>query len=65
MFYYRIFDDKEELNFFKSSLSYEKIQEYMAEYEKSHQEYINKDFISYLKEKDDKTEIIEVTNIYY
>jgi hypothetical protein len=65
MFYYRIFDDKEELNFFKSSLSYEKIQEYMAEYEKSNQEYINKDFISYLKEHDDKTELIEVTNIYY
>ena len=65
MFYYRIFDDKEELNFFKSSLSYEKIREYMTEYEKSHQEYVNKDFISYLKEQDEKTEIIEVTNIYY
>jgi hypothetical protein len=65
MFYYRIFDDKEELNFFKSSLSYEKIRELMAEYEKSHQEYINKDFISYLKKQDKETEIIEVTNIYY
>jgi hypothetical protein len=65
MFYYRIFDDKEELNFFKSSLSYEKIREYMTEYEKLHQEYVNKDFISYLKEQDEKTEIIEVTNIYY
>ncbi|MCX6163918.1 MAG: hypothetical protein NTU73_03490 [Ignavibacteriae bacterium] len=65
MFYYRIFDDKEELNFFKSSLSYEKIRELMAEYEKSNQEYVNKDFISYLKEQDKETEIIEVTNIYY
>jgi hypothetical protein len=65
MFYYRIFDDKEELNFFKSSLSYEKIREYMTEYEKLHQEYVNKDFIGYLKEQDEKTEIIEVTNIYY
>jgi hypothetical protein len=65
MFYYRIFDDKEELNFFKSSLAYSRIRELMAEYEKSHQEYINKDFISYLKELDPEAEIIEVTNIYY
>jgi len=65
MFYYRIFDDKEELNFFKSSLGYEKIRELMNDYEKTHQEYINKDFISYLKEKDAEAEIIEVTNIYY
>ncbi len=65
MFYYRIFDDKEELNFFKSSLNYEKIRELMMEYEKTHQEYINKDFIGFLKEKDNETEIIEVTNIYY
>jgi hypothetical protein len=65
MFYYRIFDDKEELNFFKSSLSYARIRELMAEYEKSHQEYINKDFIGYVKEQDPEAEIIEVTNIYY
>lgn len=65
MFYYRIFDDKEELNFFKSSLSYEKIRQLMTEYEKSHQEYINRDFIIYLKEQDKEAEIIEVTNIYY
>jgi hypothetical protein len=65
MFYYRIFDDKEELNFFKSSLSYEKIRKLMSEYEKLHHEYINKDFIEYLKEQDKETEIIEVTNIYY
>ena len=65
MFYYRIFDDKEELNFFKSTLGYEKVRELMAEYEKTHQEYINRDFIGYLKEIDPEAEIIEVTNIYY
>jgi hypothetical protein len=65
MFYYRIFDDKEELNFFKSSLGYEKIREMMTEYENTHQEYINKDFINCLKEQDAEAEIIEVTNIYY
>lgn len=65
MFYYRIFDDKEELNFFKSSLGYEKIRDLMSAYESTHQEYINKDFIIFLKEQDSEAEIIEVTNIYY
>lgn len=65
MFYYRIFDDKEELNFFKSSLNYEKIRELMTDYEKTHQVYINKEFIKYLKKFDSEAEIIDVTNIYY
>lgn len=65
MFYYRIFDDKEELNFFKSSFKYEKIAALMKEFEKTHDEYRNSEFISYLKEQDTEAEIIDVTNIYY
>jgi hypothetical protein len=65
MFYYRIFDDKEELNFFKSSLKYAEIAGLLKEYEKTHAEYINRDFLKFLKEKDKDAEIIEVTNIYY
>jgi len=65
MYYYRIFDDKDELNFFKSSLDYPKIQELMNEYEKIHQEYVNPDFIWFLHQYDDEAEIIDVTNIYY
>ena len=65
MFYYRIFDDQDELNFFKSSFSYEKIAELLKEFEKSHQEYFNKDFIEFLLSKDKDAELIEVTNIYY
>lgn len=65
MFYYRIFDDKDELNFFKSSFEYDKIQELIKEYEKTHQEYFNPEFIGFLKELDKEAEIIEVTNIYY
>jgi hypothetical protein len=65
MYYYRIFDDKDELNFFKSSLDYNKLQGLMKDYEKSHQEYVNSDFISFLKKSDPEAEIIEVTNIYY
>jgi len=65
MYYYRIFDDKEELNFFKSSLKYAEISGLLKEYEKTHSEYINRDFIVFLKEKDKDAEMIEVTNIYY
>jgi hypothetical protein len=65
MYYYRIFDDKEELNFFKSSLNYEKVAALIDEFEKSHSSYYNNDFIEFLKEKDKEAEIIEVTNIYY
>ncbi len=65
MYYYRIFDDKEELNFFKSSLEYAAIADLLKEYEKNHSEYVNKEFIKFLKEKDKNAEIIEVTNIYY
>jgi hypothetical protein len=65
MNYYRIFDDKEELNFFKSSFGYEKIAKLIDEFEKSHSSYYNNDFIEFLKKKDKEAEIIEVTNIYY
>jgi hypothetical protein len=65
MFYYRIFDDKDELNFFKSSFEYRKIQELIKEFENTHQEYVNPEFISFLKKSDSEAEIIDVTNIYY
>ena len=65
MYYYRIFDDKDELNFFKSSFEYNKIQELIKEYEKNSQEYINPDFIGFLKKQDSEAELIDVTNIYY
>ncbi len=65
MYYYRIFDDKDELNFFKSSLPYEKVIEYMRQYEKEHSEYDNREFVSYLNKFDKEAGFIEVTNIYY
>lgn len=65
MYYYRIFDDKDELNFFKSSLDYQKISELLKEYEKNHQEYINSEFLKYLQQYDEEAEFIEITNIYY
>lgn len=65
MYYYRIFDDRDELNFFKSSLDYQKIQDLLKEYEKEHQEYINNEFLKYLRQYDEEAEFIEITNIYY
>lgn len=65
MYYYRIFDDKDELNFFKSSLPYEKVIEYMRQYEKEHEEYDNREFVAYLYKFDKEAGFIEVTNIYY
>ena len=65
MSYYRIFDDKEDLNFFKSSFEYEKIAALMSEFEKTKDEYRNSEFINFLKERDKEAEIIDVTNIYY
>lgn len=65
MFYYRIFDDKEDLNFFKSTFEYEKIAALMNEFEKTQDEYRNSEFITFLKERDKEAEIIDVTNIYY
>ncbi len=65
MYYYRIFDDKDELNFFKSSLPYEKVIEYMRQYEKEHDEYDNREFVTFLNKFDSEAGFIEVTNIYY
>ncbi len=65
MYYYRIYDDKEELNFFKSSLNDKKIKEYITEFEKERKQYFNLDFLEFLKQRDVDAEIIEVHNISY
>jgi len=64
-YYYRIYDDHEELDFIKSSFEYKKIRELLVEFEKNHNEYYNPEFFDYLKERDPEAEIIEVTNIFY
>ena len=65
MYYYRIYDDKEELNFLKSSLEQKRIRELLNEYEKEHQEYYNNEFVEFLKNFDPTTELIDVINITY
>ena len=63
--YYRIYDDKEEENFFKSKLDHQKIKELLKEFEGSHQEYYNNDFFSFVKERDPDAAMIRVQSLYY
>ncbi|MDR3665345.1 MAG: hypothetical protein P4L35_00755 [Ignavibacteriaceae bacterium] len=63
--YYRIYDDKEEENFFKSKLDHKKIKELLKEFETSHQEYYNNDFFSFVKEHDPDADLIKVQSLYY
>lgn len=65
LFYYRIFDDKEKLNYLKSSLPHEEVEHWLKEYERTHQKYFNPEFISYLCEHDPEAEIIEIIDISY
>ena len=65
LFYYRIFDDKEKLNYLKSSLSHEQVEKWLREYEGSHQKYVNPEFIEFLSKHDPEAEIIEISDISY
>lgn len=65
IYYYRIYDDHEEMDFIKSSVNYEKIRELLKDFEKVHNEYYNSEFVNFLREVDPNAELIEVTNIYY
>lgn len=65
LFYYRIFDDTEKLNYLKSSLSHERVEQWLREFEKTHQKYFNPEFISYLRQNDPEAEIIEISDISY
>ncbi|HLP16966.1 MAG TPA: hypothetical protein VK470_11945 [Bacteroidota bacterium] len=64
-FYYRIYDDEEQSNNFKSTLEEKKIRRILKAYEKKHEGYHNKEFVDFLKKHDPKAEFIEVTYISY
>lgn len=64
-FYYRIYDDKEEKNYFRCSLEHAQIVELLKEYEKTHEEYYNSEFVEFVKAHDPDVELIEMHNIFY
>ncbi|RPI68195.1 MAG: hypothetical protein EHM47_14795 [Ignavibacteriales bacterium] len=63
--YYRIYDDQEELNYFKSTLSHKQVERYLNSYEKKHNKYFNPEFIEFLQKYDNKAEIIKVEDVSY
>ena len=65
IYYYRAYDDKEEKSYFKCSYDHASIEKLLNDFEQTHQEYYNFDFVKFLKEKDPEAELIEITSIYY
>jgi hypothetical protein len=64
-YYYRIYDDKEQFNYIKSSFQEKKIRTMLKKYEKIHQQYYNAEFIEFLRKQDQTAELIDVTPISY
>lgn len=65
-YYYRIFfDDNEAKNYMKSKLTHKQVEKYLKAYEKTHQKFINKEFVDYLKRYDRTAELIEISDISY
>ncbi len=66
LFYYRIFfDDNEKKNYMKSTLTHKQVEKYLKVYEKTHQKFLNAEFVDYLQKYDKKTEMIEISDISY
>ena len=65
MYYYRIYDDTENLNFFKSSLDRKTIEQSLREFERKGDRFTNDDFVKFLKNQDKEAEIISITNVSY
>jgi len=65
LYYYRIYDDQEKLNYLKSSLPHPELEQWLKEYEEKHQKYFNPELVSFLKEHDKDAEIIEVSDLSY
>ena len=65
VYYYKIYDDKEQFNFIKSTLMESRIRELLKSFETSHQQYYNNEFLNYLKEYYTMAQIIEVNTITY
>jgi hypothetical protein len=66
LYYYRIFfDDNEKKNYMKSGLTHKQVEKYLKVYEKTHQKFLNSEFVAILKKYDKKTEMIEISDISY
>ena len=64
-YYFRIYDDEEQFNYFRTIFQEKKIRTMLKKFEKIHQEYHNAAFVEFLKKHDPKAELIEVARISY
>lgn len=51
MFYYKLYDDDEKVNYIKTTFEQKRIRQLLQDFEKAHQEYHNSEFIDFLKIK--------------
>lgn len=63
--YYRIYDDKEQFNYIKSTFGEEAIRKLLKDFEHTHAEYYNTELLRLLKQHDPEAEIIDVKAISY
>jgi len=63
--YFRIYDDNEEKNYFKTVLTRKRVEKLIKDFEKEQERYINTEFITYLKKYDPDAEIIKIETISY
>ena len=63
--YYRIYDDKEVLNYFKCTLTHKQVERYLKTYERKHNKYFNPEFIEFLQKYDNKAALIKVEDVTY
>ncbi len=62
---YRFFDDHEEKHYVISSFDHTQLEELLEKYKSKKTEVIAKDFISYLKRRDEEAEEVTVTDFYF
>lgn len=65
MYYYKIYDDCDNLNYFKSSLPYEHIVKHIEKFKSENEVYLNVKFFEFLKKVDSEFEEIEINEIFY
>lgn len=64
-YYYKIYDDKEQFNYFKTTFEQRAVRKLLKKFEKTHQQYYTTEFMESLKDKDPKAELIDVIPISY
>ena len=65
LYYYRLYDDHEDFKYIKSALPQKQIRTLLKKFEKNRETYYSEEFISFLRKKDQKAEIISVDTISY